>query len=234
VSENPEWLIVLRADGVVDSVEGGAPTAWVGKTLAEAEGTPGVLRRIASQLIHARSSSNVRRDKVQVVDEGRDVEVEVLLVEALPLRRRPAQVSLLVMRTLDLFASQAQSNKIDLTVEQAKNVPPNVIIDAEKIAWALSTLVVNALRYTKTHVGVRVAWDDDEYSLVIEVSDDGPGIPKDKMAWLFERDPKSGLSAGLALPMVRDVLAAHRGTVTVRNHVGRPGSVFTLTIPQSR
>jgi nitrogen-specific signal transduction histidine kinase len=239
--EAKEWLIVLRADGVVDSVEGGAPTSWVGKTLAEAKGTPGALRRAGAQLLHARPHedgrpvSSVRRHKVQCEDEGHDVEIELLLIEALPLRRAPTRVNQLVMRTLDLFASQAQSSKIDLTVHQATDVPPNVILDAEKIAWALSTLVVNALRYTETHVGVDVSWDDSAYALLIEVSDNGPGIPKERLPWLFERrDPSSGQYAGLALPMVREVLAAHRGSVTVKTHAGRPGTTFTLKIPQFR
>jgi signal transduction histidine kinase len=160
----------------------------------------------------------------------KEVDIEVLLVVALPLRRSSTPVHQLVMRTLDMFASQAKSNHVDLTIEQAKGVPATVVLDSEKIAWALSTLVVNALRYTRTHVDVHVGWDGVTRELLIEVSDDGPGIPAEKIRWLFERDPKSGHSAGLALPMVRDVMAAHRGSVALENHVGR-GTSFTLRIP---
>jgi two-component system OmpR family sensor kinase len=164
-----------------------------------------------------------------------EVDVEVLLVEALQLRRAPANVHELVMRTADFFASQAKSGGVDLTIEQAEGVPKTVVLDEEKIAWALSTLVVNALRYAKSHVGVSVAWDDAKHELIIEVSDDGKGIPEDKMRWLFERNPASGQSAGLALPMVRDVMAAHRGSVTLENRPNH-GAAFTLRLPvhQSR
>jgi signal transduction histidine kinase len=225
-----EWLVVLRADGVVDSVEGGAPPEWVGRPLAEAKGTPGVVRRAAATLMGAPPTSNVRRKKVRCLDGTTEIDVEVLLVEALPLRRAPTPVHQLVMRTLDLFASQAKSSRIELKIDQDRQVPAMVVIDAEKIAWALSTLVVNALRYTRTHVRVHVGWDDARDELVIEVADDGPGIPEGKIPWLFERDPVSGQAAGLALPMVRDVMAAHRGSVAVQNHA--VGTAFTLRVPR--
>jgi signal transduction histidine kinase len=231
--EVAEWLVVLGADGVVESVEGGAPITWMGHPLVDAPGTAGVLRQAAAGLVLAPPTSNVRRRMVHCVEGTKKVQVEVLLVEALPLRRAHTRVHELVMRTLDLFASQAKSNNIDLTIEQAGGVPPAIVLDSEKIAWALSTLVANALRYARTHVGVHVGWDDSSSGLVVEVSDDGPGIPEHQRRWLFERNPTTGQSAGLALLMVRDVMAAHRGSVVVESQAGR-GTTFTLRIPRVR
>ncbi len=234
MSEKPdpaEWLVVLRADGVVDSVDGGAPVTWLGHALVNAPDTAGVLRRAAADLVNAPPTSNVRRRKVRCEQAGSSVDIEVLLVEALPLRRAHTRVHELVMRTLDLFASQAKSNRIDLTIEQADNVPSAVSLDGEKIAWALSTLVANALRYARAHVDVHVRFDDDASELVLEVTDDGPGMPEQQTRWLFERDPTTGKSAGLALVMVRDVVAAHRGSVTVRSLLGH-GTTFSMRFPR--
>jgi len=230
--EVAEWLVVLRADGVVESAEGGAPVTWLGHRLADAPGTAAVIRQAATELVVAPPTSNVRRRRVRCVDGGKRIDVDLVLVEALPLRRAHTRVHELVMRTLDLFASQAKSNNIDLTIDQSPDVPAAVVLDSEKIAWALSTLVANGLRYARTHVQVHVRWDDSASALVIEVADDGPGMPDHRTRWLFERNP-SGQSAGLALLMVRDVMVAHRGSVAVQSQVGR-GTTFTLRLPRVR
>lgn len=228
-----EWLVVLRADGVVDSVEGGAPSTWVGHRLVDASGTSGVLRRAAAELVRAPPVASVRRRKVRCVEGERPIDVDVVLVEALLLRRAHTRVHELVIRTMDLFVSQAKSSNVDLTIDQLEGVPPTVVFDGEKIAWALSTLVANALRYARSHVGVHVRGDDPTSGLVIEVTDDGPGMPEHKARWLFERNPETGQSAGVALLMVRDVMAAHRGSVAVQSRAGR-GTTFTLWLPRVR
>jgi len=225
------WLVVLRANGVVEAVEGGAPVTWLGRTLEDAPGTSGSLRRAAAELVRAPPNESVRRRTVRCEDGEGVIDVELLLVEALLLRRAHTHIHELVMRTLDIFLSQAKSSSIDLTIDQGKNVPPTALLDGEKVAWALATLVANALRYARTHIGVHVRWDDDASELLFEVSDDGPGMPEHRRRWLFERDPTSGHAAGLALLMVGDVMAAHRGSVSVRSLVGH-GTTFTLKLPR--
>ena len=227
----PKWFVVLRADGVVDSVEGGAPITWVGHPLVDAPELSDVLRDAAIELMSGPPTSNVRRREVRCVHAGRPVEVEALLVEALPLRRAHTRVRELVMRTLDFFATQAKSSNIDLTVDLAENVPVAFVLDGEKIAWALSTLVSNALRHARAHVRVHARWDETRADLILEVADDGPGIAEHQRRWLFERNPATGQSAGLALFMVRDVMSAHRGSVTVQSAPG-DGTTFTLKVPR--
>lgn len=232
-----EWLVVLRADGVVDAVDGGAPVTWLGHALVDAPGTAGVLRRAANDLVLGPPTSSVRRQKVRCMNGDVPVDVELLLVEALPMRRAHTRVHELVMRTLDLFSSQARTSNIDLTIDQADDVPPAVVVDSEKIAWALSTLVGNALRYARNHVAVHVRWEESIPAflpaLVIDVTDDGPGMSEHTTRWLFQRNAATGESAGLALLMVSDVLAAHRGSIGVRSQVGS-GTTFTIRIPRVR
>lgn len=228
------WLVVLRADGVVDAVDGGASVSWLGRPLADAPGVPDEVQRAASELSSEAPTSHVRRRLVTSSVGGEVVDVELLVVEALPIRRALTSVHELVMRTLDLFVSQAKSNAIDLAFELERDVPRAVLIDGEKVAWAISTLIANALRYANEHVLVHVRTDAPDMSeLVIEVSDDGPGMPPEQVRWLFSHNPVTGRSAGLALLLVRDVVVAHRGTVDVQSSVGR-GSKFTMRIPRAR
>ncbi len=236
-AEVEHWALVLHPDGIVESVEGGAPTTWIGRVLTEEAEAPKLLRDAARLLMQGSrsfvTSSYLRRQKVRSVDHDKPIEVELILVEALPLRRSPTRVGELIMRTLESFVSQATACDVDLRVEHSVASPPALIVDGEKIAWALATLVGNALRYVeskksgKGHVVVRVDWDEATTELVIAVKDNGPGMPPDRARWLFGRDPMTGQSAGLALLMVQDVVAAHRGTIAAESSLGH-GTTFTL------
>jgi hypothetical protein len=112
-----DWLVILRPDGVVDAVEGGASVSWLGRTLEETPSAPEPIRRAASELVRAPATSHVRRSRVRYANGGGEVDVEVLLVEALPLRRALTSVHDLVIRVMDLFVSQARSNDIDLSFD---------------------------------------------------------------------------------------------------------------------
>jgi signal transduction histidine kinase len=234
------WLVLLRPDGLVESVEDGAPVTWVGHKLADVSDIPDGLRAQVVDLLQCASATGyVHRRTFDWAQPARNVEVELLLIEGLPLRRAHTRIPELVMRTLDVFAAQAHSSEIDLNIEQAAGVPPVLVIDGEKIAWALATLVANALRFaqqrkSKTgapHIRVKVGWNQAAEELVVVVSDNGPGMSEHRARWLFERDPATGQSAGLALLMVRDVMVAHRGSVEVESAIDR-GTTFTLRIPR--
>ncbi len=135
------------------------------------------------------------------------------------------------MRTLDLFVSQAKSSDIELSLDIDERAPRSVFVDSEKVAWAISMLVANALRYAKKHVGVHVGCECSSNDFVIEVRDDGAGISEAQARRLFDRDPMTGKAAGLALLMVKDIMVSHRGSVAVRSKPGY-GATFTMRIPR--
>lgn len=233
-----DWLVVLRPDGTVESVQGGAPVTWLGRAFVDIPGTSDTLHGLARELLSAPAGGFVRRRKTRCTVATKSVDLELLVVEALPLRRTHTRVDALVARTLDAFVSQARSSQVDLHIEQAADVPPVIVADGEKIAWALATLVGNALRFAQQregegapHVDVRIRWDRATNEVAFVVTDNGPGMPEKHARWLFERNPADGKSAGLALLMVRDVVAAHRGSVSVESAPGR-GTSFTMRIPR--
>ncbi len=87
----------------------------------------------------------------------------------------------------------------------------------------VATLVGNALRYarrgTRLHPGgrivVRVIPNEPSGFLTVAVHDDGPGIPKDKLATLFQRRAGAQHAIGLALTLIGDIVAAHGGKLEV-------------------
>ena len=76
---------------------------------------------------------------------------------------------------------------------------------------------------------------------VIEIVDDGPGIPEERLEAVFEpfmrldesRSEETG-GAGLGLSIARTILRAHGGSITLANRTDRPGLCATITLPTDR
>jgi signal transduction histidine kinase len=118
--------------------------------------------------------------------------------------------------------AQSTGQGIELRIV-AEDDLPKVKVDRDKIAWAVSTLVGNALRYlpraTDSEVGgsilVQVAQASDGVSIAVQ--DDGPGIPEERLERLFHRSDGSGHATALTLLLVRDIAAAHGGRIEVKS-----------------
>ncbi len=103
----------------------------------------------------------------------------------------------------------------------------------------LATLVGNALRAVGDatarrrtgQIAIDVGYDAADRVFELTVADNGPGVPEGALQWLFERGPRTGRSAGLALRMVKDVVAAHGGSVHATSG-GAHGTRFVVRIPR--
>lgn len=106
------------------------------------------------------------------------------------------------------------------------------VIDQEAVTKVISNLMTNAAKYTKDYVRLACTQTDAD-TLKITVQDNGVGISPDEQQKIFNpfyqaRDNKPG--TGIGLNIVKNLVAAHRGTVEVESEVGR-GSTFTVTLP---
>ena len=109
--------------------------------------------------------------------------------------------------------------------------------DAELLGMAVQNLVENAIRYSPEHTKVDILVHRVADQLLIEVSDQGVGIPEDEQKRIFERfyrvDPARSRQTGgtgLGLSIVKHVMTQHGGSVTVRS-MPQEGSTFTLALP---
>ena len=118
-------------------------------------------------------------------------------------------------------------------------MPLLVRADARLIMQLLINLVNNAIKYTPagSHIEIR-AFREAEHA-VIEVSDDGPGIPDAQKAQVFEmfytgskRVADSRRSLGLGLSLCRSIVHAHGGELTLGDQQPH-GCVFSFTLPLS-
>jgi signal transduction histidine kinase len=155
--------------------------------------------------------------------------------ERIPIRRGKVDIRDLLKSTLELLRDQARSAGISVDIEVDDDVPHEVPLDAVKTAWAVSTLVGNSLRYLGRtgragRIDVRASYEPK--TLILSVHDNGPGIPASRASRLFE-DAGALRSVGLALVLVRDVVAAHGGTIDVHSKTDpmEHGTLITLRMP---
>lgn len=119
---------------------------------------------------------------------------------------------------------------------------PSLKADGPKLERALVNLLSNAVKYTPEggHVSLKAKTiqgtgvDRGRRFLLIEISDTGVGIPETELPYIFDlyRQATKGhaVGAGLGLAIVRNIVAAHGGNVTVRSQVG-VGTTFWVTLP---
>jgi PAS domain S-box-containing protein len=139
----------------------------------------------------------------------------------------------------ELFARRAERDGIRLRVEPAD--PPVVgTFDVQGIHSLITNLVSNAMDACRFHVPaddrqhqitVR-SHHDERGDVVIEVQDNGPGIPDDVSHKVFENffSTKGTEGTGLGLLVVQKVAEEHGGSVTFDTGVDR-GTTFTVTLP---
>jgi PAS domain S-box-containing protein len=109
--------------------------------------------------------------------------------------------------------------------------------DAEWIQRAVANLVSNAVKYTPRGGKVRVRYRETEGQGVVEVIDNGPGIPEAAQARLFERfyrvrneSTRRSPGSGLGLAIVKTIIERHGGRVWVTSAEGK-GSTFGFLVP---
>lgn len=95
-------------------------------------------------------------------------------------------------------------------------------------------LLSNAIRYTNEGGIIHVSLIQEENSLLFQVSDTGSGIAEDDLLHIFDRyytvskQEKQG-SAGLGLPICKEIVHAHQGSIWVESALGQ-GSVFSIRL----
>ncbi len=133
--------------------------------------------------------------------------------------------------TLAKLADSAVDHKVDLKFEAG--LAP-VKIDAKIIEQVLSNLLSNAFLYTPKGTVVTISAKTEQGTLLVRVSDQGPGIPEEDLGRIFEKfyrgkNSRAG-GLGMGLSVARRLAEVHGGTVEVQNQPSG-GACFTLSLP---
>ena len=110
---------------------------------------------------------------------------------------------------------------------------PVIKADKAQIEEVISNLVINAVQAFANKGEVTVKTRLNETHINLEISDNGPGIPKENLEKIFQPFYSSkgyGKGTGLGLSIVKRIVNEHGGSVKVRSSAGK-GSVFTISLP---
>lgn len=144
----------------------------------------------------------------------------------------PTPIAALFEKAVAVLRPQAGEKGVTLEAGPADGLPP-VVADANKVAWILTNLVANALRYTPRGGHVRLSAVRAGPQVHVAVSDDGAGIPYKYQSRIFDKfvqvegDPLGGTGLGLAI--CKEIVRAHGGTIGLDSTPGR-GTTFTFTL----
>ncbi|MGW6025688.1 ATP-binding protein [Streptomyces sp. NPDC055099] len=161
-----------------------------------------------------------------------ELAADLLLLARLDAGEKPGggQVDLAALAREEL--SQRTRDRVDVRMD-LKNV--DVTGSRNQLARVLNNLVNNAQRHARSHVTVTTRAEGTW--AVLEVSDDGDGVPEGERDRIFERfvrlddaRTRDDGGAGLGLAIARDVAARHGGTLTVKEAPGG-GALFELRVP---
>ncbi len=199
------------------------------------------LTRMHTRLAATRSAGRDPNDIDDVVDRAlTDLNLTLGIITAL-LRiseiedgRRKAAFAIVdmaeVLRTVvDLYEPVAEEKGLRFNVELA--VMPPVSGDRELLIEAVANLIDNAIKYTPAGGTMTVRTHNGNDRLVVEIADNGPGVPETEREAIFQRFYRSKGTRhidghGLGLSLVHAIVQLHGFSVRVRN--GGPGAIFEL------
>jgi signal transduction histidine kinase len=150
---------------------------------------------------------------------------------ALQLKKEPTDLALLARETVGAFSAQAEAAGVTLTVDAVTDLPWPTL-DPGRIRQVLTNLLANALRYTPAGGTVSIRYYQSEAQAILEVQDNGAGIPPEELPHVFERFYKSADSGGmgLGLAIARKLVEAHSGTISAESTPGT-GATLRVTLP---
>ena len=106
---------------------------------------------------------------------------------------------------------------------------PKVYGNADRLVQVLSNLIDNANRHTK-YGKIYIEADVCEGLVVAEVLDSGMGIPAELLPRIFERGVSGANSTGIGLPICKQIVEAHGGTISAQSEKGK-GTTITIKLP---
>lgn len=145
-----------------------------------------------------------------------------------------------LMDVIDVVALNAQEKFLEIIVDIEDGLPLYVKGDPGRFMQILFNLIGNAIKFTTNgHILITVTFRDkgaEDLVADIAVEDTGIGIPKDKLAYIFEKFSQGEESTtrrfgrtGLGLAISRELIALMGGTLHVKSTLGK-GSVFYYDI----
>lgn len=188
------------------------------------------LDRLISDISNAsRLDAEMSRSEIEPVDLGR-------LLDTLVEMQRMA---------LDSGESEDTAQNIAITLDRPEGEALIVPGLEGRLYQVFQNIVANAISFSPAGGTVHLCARKEDGRVIVTVEDTGPGIPQGKLEAIFDRfyserpeGEKFGQHSGLGLSISKQIIDAHKGTITAHNRLdgdGRiAGAAFTITLPAYR
>jgi len=201
------------------------------------------LARLKFAVKLARTSSDakaaldrIERDVDRLTSLVADI-VEITFVEGDPALQGAAMV-----RVADIIDEVVGDCNVEAEIrgcriEVTGQVASTVLGNRELLRRAVENVVRNAIRYSPEKTAIRVSVTEKERDAIIEVRDEGPGVPEDALTRIFdpffrveEARAATGGGSGLGLSIAKRAVQLHLGTIAAENVY--PGLRVQITLPR--
>ncbi len=201
------------------------------------------LRGIAETALASNDPAALRDALGEILEES-DRVVEMLntlmdISEAetgtMALRLERTDLTELIRQTVDLYEDLADARGLHIETSAAGDLV--IPVDRNRIRQVLANLVDNAVKYTAPGGRIEIGARREGPGAVLSVSDTGEGIPADELPRIWERlyrgdKSRSARGLGLGLSLVKAIVEAHGGSVSVQSAPGT-GTRFELRLPEA-
>ncbi|NNC94582.1 MAG: sensor histidine kinase [Chitinophagales bacterium] len=159
---------------------------------------------------------------------------------ALELNFSEFDIRKLIVDQFDIFEMQADLKDIKLKFKKGTTKPVSVYADKKRVTQVLNNLLSNSIKYGNEGGTTSIGIYNMEENILVEVNDNGNGIPKEHLQRLFERFYRVDSSrsrelggTGLGLSIVKHIIEAHQQTISVRSTVGK-GTTFAFSLKKAQ
>lgn len=142
----------------------------------------------------------------------------------------------LTREVIDFMEMKAEKFEAKINIKSSFRTS-KIVADKRRIRQVLINLIDNAIKYgDKDHNQINISFYDFHDNFLVEVSDNGKGIPEENLPRIFERFYRTEFSrsrdkggSGLGLAIVKHIIEAHQQTISVRSKYGK-GTTFSFTM----
>ncbi|QOX62219.1 HAMP domain-containing histidine kinase [Anoxybacterium hadale] len=154
----------------------------------------------------------------------------------LKLNKTELDLAALTARILVSFEKDLKDKNLNAEIHGSCSL---ISADSDRMSQVLVNLISNAVKYTLEGGEINITLSDKEASVVFNIRDNGIGIPKEELPFIFERFYRADKSrnrntggTGIGLAIVKSIVSAHGGTVEAESRLNE-GSDFTMILPKN-
>lgn len=145
-----------------------------------------------------------------------------------------------INQIITTVVKESQFHAVERNIEIGMELEPifSFRFDRALIKQVVQNLIENALKYSHSHSRILISSEDKDRFVVVQISDEGIGIPAKDLPYIFDRYYRSsaaksfaGSSSGLGLYLSKAFTELHGGTLEVKSKEDQ-GTTFTLTLPK--